>query len=248
MKKIALILLSFCFLLSSCKNKDDGSIIYNGPKTIDIVLLEIYSLGATSTEAITYSSDNKLIVDIDQTGRILGRNVGETYITLSNSKDEIRLHVVVSLFEEPTLEFGASKEYIKSLYGEPKHDKNEVLIYGSGNDWYSYAVWEMDFFFENNRYYESNLYIRSDLDLRIEQYLADNYFFLQEVTDTIDNEIKTLYVYLNDPEPENATVIVGKQYDAGPENDILLVYAPFSIEKGRSSEHTDFVNRIRKRD
>lgn len=247
MKKIAIILLSLCCILSSCKRKDN-SIKYDGPETINIVLLEVYNLNASSDETITYSSDDRLIVDIDQNGKILGKNIGETYITMYNSEDEIKIHVVVSLFEEPTLKFGVSKDSIKKIYGKPKYDKNDVMIYGSGNDWYSYAVWEMDFFFENNKYYESNLYIRSDLDLRVNQYLEDNYFFSQTINDTIDGKIVTLYVYLNSPVPDNATVIVGKQYDAGPENDILLVYAPFSMEKKRSLNYANLININRKLD
>lgn len=242
MRKLVTFLLCLCSLLSSCK-KEDKSIKYDGPTTVNIVLQEIHKLNASSTEQITYSSDNRLIVDIDQNGRILGKNIGETYITLSNSEDELRLHVVVSLFEEPTLDFGVSTSKIRALYGNPKHNYGDsIYVYGSGNDWYSWAVWEMDFFFRNDKYYESNLYIRSDVDLRVEQYLNENYFFTQEINDTIDNKIKTLYIYLNAEKPENATVIVAKQYDAGPENDILLVYAPFS-SKNRDSDYTDIIKR-----
>ncbi len=231
MKKISLILLTLCCILSSCR---DGSIRYNGPETINIVLRETFNLNATSDETITYDSDDRLIVDIDQDGNILGKNVGETNITLSNSEDELKLHVIVSLFEEPTLEFGASPNKIKSIYGEPKRNYSDtVLVYGSGSDWYSWAVWEMDFFFDKeDGYYESDLYIRSDLDIRIEQYLNENFFPYDTITDTLfnsgQNEIVTLYLYLNEPNPKDANVIVGKQYDAGPENDIRLMYAPFN--------------------
>lgn len=246
MRKIALILLCLYVFLTSCGNK--SSIKYDGPSTINIVLLETLNLNASSDDPITYSTDNKLIVEIDQNGNILGRNVGETNITLSNNENEIRIHVIVSLFEEPTLNFGASTKEIKSIYGEPKRNFGDsIFIYGSGNDWYSWAVWEMDFFFDKNRYYEADLYLRSDLDLRISQYLEENYFYSQEITDTINGEIKTLYIYLDSPNPNNASVIVGKQYDAGPEDDILLVYAPYYDLNGSRSKVIDFPRRNRQR-
>lgn len=244
MRKIALILLTLCCFLSSCR---DGSIRYDGPETIDIVLRETMNLNATSDDPISYHSDDRLIVDIDQEGNILGKNVGETNITLSNSEDELKLHVVVSLFEEPTLDFGASPDKIKSIYGEPKRNYGDtVFVYGSGNDWYSWAVWEMDFFFDNkNGYYESDLYIRSDLDIRIEQYLQKNYFTYDTITDTLTNngknEIITFYLYLNEPNPKDASVIVGKQYDAGPEKDIRLMYAPF--EPNRKSKQRPTISK-----
>lgn len=234
MKKIALFLLGLCCFLSSCKN---NSIKYDGPETINIVLRETLNLNASSNEPISYHSDNNLIVEIDQNGNILGKNVGETDITLSNIEEELKLHVIVSLFEEPTLEFGASPNKIKSIYGEPKRNYGDtVFVYGSGNNWYSWAVWEMDFFFDKkNGYYESDLYIRNDLDIRIEQYLDKKYFPYDTITDTLfndsQNEIVTLYLYLNEPHPKDANVIVGKQYDAGPENDIRLMYAPFTLNR-----------------
>lgn len=225
MKKLALILSILTIIFSSCT---DNSIKYNGPDVINIVLREEFNINATSNDPITYSSDNSLIVDINQNGKILGKNVGKTNITLSNSEDELRLPVIVSLFEEPTLNFGASTEEIKSLYGSPKYNFGDsVYVYGSGQNWFSWAVWEMDFFFKNNKYFESNLYIRSDLDIRINQYLEENYFYHQEITDTINGEARTLYIYLDAQDPQFANIIVAKQYNAGPENDILLVYAPF---------------------
>ena len=241
MRKITLILLTLCCFLSSCR---DGSIRYDGPETINIVLRETMNLNATSKDPISYHSDDKLIVDIDQEGNILGRNVGETNITLSNSEDELKLHVVVSLFEEPTLDFGASPDEIKSIYGEPRRNYGDsIFVYGSGNNWYSWAVWEMDFFFGKGGYYESDLYLRSDLDIRIEQYLRENYFPYDTITDTLtsnnnNEEISIVYLYLNEPNPKDATVIVGKQYNSGYENqDIRLMYAPF-ITNSRSGFRT----------
>ncbi len=230
MKKSALVLFVFCCFLFSCKN---NSIKYDGPETINIVLQETRNLNATSKDPISYHSDNNLIVEIDQNGNILGKNVGETDITLSNLENELRLHVIVSLFEEPTLEFGASPSRIKSIYGEPRRNYGDsIFVYGSGNDWYSWAVWEMDFFFNDGQYFESDLYLRSDLDIRIEQYLKENYFPYDTITETTTNngseETMTIYLYLNEPNPKDANVIVGKQYNTGyNDEDIRLMYAPF---------------------
>ena len=121
---------------------------------------------------------------------------------------------------------------IKSLYGEPRHSFGDsVYIYGGGGDvkdWYSPSVWQMNFFFDNDNYYESDLYIRNDLDLLLTKYLDENYFYYQALNDTIDGEIRTLHIYFDTEDPRFAEVIVGKQYNAGQYNDILLIYAPAS--------------------
>lgn len=224
MKKTALILLFACIFFSSCK---DNSIKYNGPDVINIVLREEFNLNASSQDPLSYHSDNERNVTVSPNGVIYGKNVGEANVTISNTEKQLSIPVIVSLFEEPTLKFGASTKEIKALYGEPKHNLGDsVYIYGSGQDWYSWAAWEMDFFFNDDHYYESNIYIRNDLELLLNKYLDENYFFNKILTDTIDGEERTLYIYLDNKNPNDAKVIVGKQYNAGPYKDILLVYAP----------------------
>ena len=228
-KKIALVLTFACIFFCSCK---DYSVKYNGPDIINMVLREELYIDATSDDQITYASDNMLIADINQDGKIIGRNVGKTNITLSTSEDELRLPVIVNLFEEPSTNFGASTNEIKSLYGEPRHSFGDsVYIYGGGGDvkdWYSPSVWQMNFFFDNDNYYESDLYIRNDLDLLLTKYLDENYFYYQALNDTVDGEIRTLHIYFDTEDPRFAEVVVGKQYNVGNYKDILLIYAPAS--------------------
>lgn len=235
MKKLALLLLGICLIFNSCKPKDKTKINYDGESTIDIVLLEEYDLGATSESDLTYYSDNEMVVTVNSNGVIRGKNVGEANVTIENSVNSITIKVIVSLFEEPTFNFGISPISIKNIYGIPDYQFGDsIYIYGGGSspdDWYSYAVWKMDFFFKYNFYYESDLYINSDLKIRIDQFLAEKYHFYQTLTDTIssngEDEIVTLELFLNSAEPENASVLVGKQEDAGNYNDICLFYVPF---------------------
>ena len=226
MKKIALILSLVCLVLASCK---DNSIKYNGPDVINMVLRDTVYLNATSDDPLHYKSDNERYVTVSQNGKVFGKNVGSANVIISNTENELTIPVNVSLFEEPTLNFGASTKYIESLYGEPKYNFGDsIYVYGDGNEWYSSSVWKMNFFFDNDKYYESDLYIRNDLDLLLNKYLDENYFYFQALNDTIDGEIKTLHIYFDTEDPRFAEVIVGKQYNAGQYNDILLIYAPAS--------------------
>ena len=102
MKKLVLILSTALLILSSCT---DNSIKYNGPDELNIALRDEVYIDATSKDPISYKSDNKLIANVDQNGKVSGINIGKTNITLSNSEDELKLPVNVSLFKEPTLSF-----------------------------------------------------------------------------------------------------------------------------------------------
>lgn len=235
MKKLAVILLGICLVLGSCKPKDKTKINYDGKNTIDIVLLQEYDLGATSESELVYYSDNEMVVTVNPNGVIRGKNVGEANVTIENSVNSITIKVIVSLFEEPSVDFGISTSSIKDLYGAPDHQFGDsIYIYGGGatqEDWYSYAVWKMDFYFKDNEYQECDLYINSDLKIRIDQFLAEKYHFYQTLTDTItsdgENEIINIDLFLNSAETENASVLIGKQENAGYYNDICLFYIPF---------------------
>lgn len=235
MKKLALILLGICMFLGSCKPTDKTKINYDGESTINIVLLEDYNLDATSESELVYYSDNEMVVTIDNNGVIHGKNVGEANVTVENSVNSITIKVIVSLFEEPSVNFGVSPSYIKDIYGDPNYQFGDsIYIYGGGGsleDWYSYAVWKMDFFFKDDAYSECDLYINSDLKIRIDQFLNDNYHYYRTITDTISSngneEVVITDLFLNSANQENASVLVGKQEDAGYYDDICLFYIPF---------------------
>ena len=244
-RNILFLLLCISFLLPSCKK--DYSIKYDGSKTIEMVLLEELTLDVESDDDLTYTSDNDMVVTVDADGKLLGKNVGEANIRVSNTENSLDLKVNVSLFEEPTLNFGISTNEIKKIYGEPRHNFGDTIyIYGSGNNWYSYAVWEMDFFFIDNQYIEADLYIRKELQQRIDEFMNSNYFIADTITDTIDNEFKPVYLYLNSDNIEEANVCVGKIYDEGPYDDICLFYIPFDYEDDKRIVG-DRIRRIRDR-
>jgi hypothetical protein len=227
MKKSVLILcnICLCLILTSCGFR---GIKYNGDQNIYIVLNEDYALDVSSADELTFTSDNNLYVTVSPDGIIHGKNIGEANITISNSHEEITIHVTVSLFEEPSLDFGCSPQKIASLHGEPRLNFGDTIYrYGGGNYWYSYATWQMDYFFSKmGNYYESHLYIRNDLNLLLTKYLDEKYYYYQALNDTINGEVKTLHIYLDTEDPKFADVIVGKQYNVGTYDDILLIYAP----------------------
>lgn len=230
MRKIALFLIGLC-LFSSCKNKkEDNTIKYVGPKTIDIVLQEKYKIEAKSKGDISFYSENEIIAEISPDGTITGKNIGTTNIKLSTTEDELSIPVVVNLFEEPTLNFGASLKEIKDLYGTPQYSGDNVIRYGGGevhpDEWYSFTVWMMDFFFIDDEYVEADVYIDNDWKGRLNEYL-NKYSYKGLFNDTLNGELTDYHLYLNNEDPEKADVMIGKIDNVGKYNDICLFYIPY---------------------
>ena len=98
------------------------------------------------------------------------------------------------------------------------------------------------FLLQNKQYVEADLYIRKDLEIRVDEYLNSNFFYRNKVKDE-DTNI-TYDIYLNNENPENATVLVGKIKDAGPYKDICLFYIPY--EHQRNSDYNDIFSRDRR--
>ena len=246
MKKIALFLLGFCLILSSCKNRNRYEINYDGPATIDIVLLEELGLNVTSDYPLTYYSDNELVVTVSENGVILGKNVGEANVVISNAESTLTLKVVVSLFEEPSFDFYCNQAHIMDLYGMPYHTLGDsIYTYGGDDRWYSFAVWRMDFMFVDNQYIESVLYLRNSVDTRINEYLEDNYYYQGIINDTIDEVVYQYEIYLNNPDYKNASMMVSKLEDAGYYEDICLFYLPYEYTDEASAK--EMLKRSRKR-
>lgn len=249
MKKITLLLIGLCLLCSCNRNKNkDYSINYNGSKDIEIVLREKLKIEATSEDPIQYYSENELVAKVTSDGIIEGINIGETDIKLSNTKEELTIHVDVNLFEEPTLEFGESQDYIKKIYGEPTYAFGDsVYRYGGGevhpDDWFSFTVWQTDFFFKDNQYIESDVYLSKEWEPRLNEYL-EKFSYQGVISDTVGEQITEYHVYLNDENPEDATVLMGKIYNVGLYKDICLFYIPY---KNESRSHQIVIpRRIRK--
>lgn len=248
MKKITLLLIAVCLLVGCSRKNEDNSIKYNGSKTIDIVLREELRLNATSNDPISYYSEDEMIVTVNANGVIYGKNIGETNVIIQNSENTIKVKVNVSLFEEPTQNFDISPYEIKKLYGAPnKNYGDSIFVYGGGNNnWYSYAVWEMAFFFIDEQYKEADLYIRSDLDIRLNEFLESKYHYEGISIDTLNGVATDYHIYLNDENPENASVLIGKIYNTGYQNeDICLFYIPY--ENKTRSNHIGIPEGVRKK-
>lgn len=237
MKKLLFLAITLAVLTISCKEKKSEALNYNDADPIQMTLREYHQVDASSDYSITYTSADELIVEPND-GNLYGKNVGETQITLDNGYETKTVDVNVTLFTEPTFEFGCDQNRIKSLYGDPYYSYDDsIFIYGAHDPGYSYACWQMNFFFDDNSYYESDVYILNNFEYMLNLYLEENF-----VLDSIIN-IDSIDYHMYHNIIDN-TVKCGKFYEANEWGDICLFYFQSSDEgylpKRHKVEFSDF--------
>lgn len=233
-KTFIFIMMTLIITVSGCKKEKSKSLNYNDSDPLSIVLRETRQVNATSEYDITYTTSNDKVVSILNAGNIYGKNVGQAKITLSNSYESKTVDVNVDLFREPSLDFGCTPKAIKSQFGTPYnagYNAEGYLVYVySGNEGYSYACGEMDFFFESGRYIEADVYIRKNLDNLLNNYLNESF----TLTDTIkvynpnisDSTDALIYRY-----HEDMNIICGR-YPSGNEWQETFLFYTSLDEKG----------------
>ncbi|HJH60935.1 MAG TPA: Ig-like domain-containing protein [Bacteroidetes bacterium] len=234
MRKIYLLLLVVATLLYSCKKEPiNTKMTCITPSELNLVLKERYIIKAQSEQPITYTSADELVATVDSNGIITCINVGKTTITVSNGYESIYINVNVSLFEEPLLTFGCSTTDVEIHHGLPRVNIGDsIYIYGGELPGYTYSVWQMDYFFHNDKYYLSDLYIKNYMDYMLDKFLLEKYYPYDTLTivdtistqDTVYIDEVTYYLLLDAAEVENASFIIGKHYNTNSYEDIRIFY------------------------
>ena len=211
MKKVLFFIMIFGVLFTSCKKKESKSTSLNytdsnpismtlsGPEHIQSVPDHYFDhlIQVTSDYDITYSVKNPDSIDIikvSSDGYLHGKNVGSAKVKMDNGYENMTVNVEVSLFKEPTFNFGCNSNKIRSLYGSPYQSayiSDTILVYQyTADHGYSWACGEMDFFFDVNAnneksYFEADVYISNTCKYKLDSaYLKDNFTLEAVFTDS----------------------------------------------------------------
>ena len=221
MKKVVFFLIILAVLATGCKKKKSKDLNYNDSDPIEMVLRGNHQIQASSDYDISYTAlnPNFTVIEVSNGGNIYGKNVGNARVKIDNSYDSRVVDVVVSLFREPTFEFGCASSRIREIYGRPFESGylpgDTILCYRyTASNGYSYACGEMDFFFYNRAYYEADVYLRPNVEDLMNDYLSENFNYYSTIGDTLD-----VYKYNND-----TTIICGKFASHNDWNEWCLFY------------------------
>jgi hypothetical protein len=223
MKKIVFLMMVLALLATSCKEKKSKALNYNDADPIEMVLRGNHQIDVSSDYDITYrainNNPNVTVIEVSGSGNIYAKNVGTAKVKIDNDYEDRIVNVVVSLFRQPTFEFGCASSRIREIYGRPFESGwlpgDTILCYRyTASQGYSYACGEMDFFFYNRQYYESDVYIRPNVEYLLNNYLDENFNYHSTIGDTLD-----VYKY-----KEDTTIICGKFASHNEWNEWCLFY------------------------
>lgn len=173
-----------------------------------------------SSQGFMFSSENKYIAKVDDAGEVYGVLCGETFINVSNSKDnfsdkcKVTVVPTITEYRDPCLNFGCNKEEVMAYEKRKIAQKtdNEIAFYGE-NDGLGFIV----YLFENNKLYSVGLFVNVSNETKILKHLTQRYRAGQGDEGLI----------LISPDEKVGGIYGDKYYNDGRKNYKLLTLIPY---------------------
>ena len=224
MRKIVLFAV-FVVVLVGCKKEDENDIQVKNPN-IEVKAGSSIQIEATSSSPITYFTENEFYASVNSTGLITANRVGEVSILLDNSEKNARVQVkilpVFTTYQDPYLNFGASKDDVIKSVGSPSRTNDDGdLIY----DNYSTAATLAMYFFNGSKLESVGVAVKTSYATELGNFIRERYS--QYLVDGYD-----IY-YINSLNINTATMIVGVRINISA---LMVVYMPTETLSLRSSE------------
>lgn len=134
MKKSFLWIAAFgCLALAGC-SKDDGDNARLSNKSYSLYHEDTQLIEGTDISDLTWDSENEFVATVEGNS-VTGQFVGKTIVrsTTGNLSFSVEVKPRYNLYDEPCLDFGASKEEIKAKLGTPESEDATTLTYKTGN-------------------------------------------------------------------------------------------------------------------
>lgn len=222
MKKIIILsaIVILTLLTVSCKKDEKINLLST---EISLYHLDTYSIQATSSLPIIYTSANEFHAKVNAAGLVEGRYVGKTKIKLKTDNDIKYVNVTVkpkyNLYSEPNIQFGESKASIINKFGQPDNMTSTGVYSYNMVGMYNYML--MIIFDDNDKVETYAIAVSSDLTSTLSSFLSERYMFIH-----YDN---SKYWYVNGLTPQTTTkYIVNYLMNV---NYWVVLYMPFNTEK-----------------
>lgn len=218
------------FVFTSCSDDDkDEDDISLGKKEYKMNFGDKVQIEATSTLDITYKTEDDFIATVSDKGLITGGRVGETEISLSNTKDTKKVSVIIEpkaeLYPEPEFLFGETKANIIKKLGKPMNESGKTIIYDNNSSKVPYIIYLFDGTSDNSKLEGLSVIVNSSYSKELGAHLAERYLMVEGDDDII-------LVGFNSNTAEKATMAIGVELY---ENALWMVmYMPYSKSAKRS--------------
>lgn len=234
MKKIFSLMLLLATLLTftACSGDEPDNtklsqtsyVMYHGDKQ---------SINGSNCSDIVWNSENEFVATV-KNNVITGQYVGKT--TVKSATKNMIFSVEVKprhfLFEEPCLDFGASKAEIKSKRGTPTKEDATGLIYETGNANVPIELYA----FQNGELYTCGVVCKLSAGNTLVDFLTERYLTIKVDMDNYSANFMHCYGTFKDPKWDYA---LGMQYSSSM-GGLLVAYMEGDDKNTRSRSEIDF--------
>lgn len=234
MKKVfsLMLLLATTITFSSCGGDDDEPDNSTLTKTSYSMYHEDErNIEGTNVIDLAWNSDNEFVATVEH-GVITGQFVGKTTVQSTNNLSfSVEVKPLYHTYDEPCLDWGASKSTIKAKYGTPKSEDSSNLLYQTSNS----NAPIMLFMFENGKLSSSGVVCKISAVSQLADFLLERYVPVKVDTNNYSATLLHCYGKISDPQVDYG---VAMQYSSSI-GGILVAYAP-TTSTSRSSESINF--------
>lgn len=178
---------------------------------------------------ISWQSDNEFVATI-KNNVITGQYVGKTTVksATNNLSFTVEVKPKYNTYEEPLLEWGASKATIKAKYGTPQSEDTNSLIYQTSD----YNAPIMLFIFENGKMSTCGVVCKVSAASQLGDFLVERYIPAKVDTDNYSATLLHCYGKISDPQVDYG---VAMQYNSSI-GGILVAYTGVNGSKSMDAE------------
>lgn len=234
MKKIfSVMLLAASFVCLTACSGDDEEVRPNIPAGRDMKVGETYNLGYKAQ----WESSNEYAATVNNDGVVTAvrKGIAKIYSSQENLWCIVSVTPSYTLYNEPIMQWGISKNSLKSQKGTPDQVTSTVLSYETGN---TIAPLEM-YLFENDRLSSASIVVKLAYAEEMVEHLVQRYV-------PVEIDLEDYNVYLVDPAPsgERKVYVLVQAYN---KSYCLVAYMNVSDSTTRSdSDRTELLERMMK--
>lgn len=191
------------------------------------------SVNGSNCSDIVWSSENEFVATV-RNNVITGQYVGKTTVnsTTKNLTFSVEVRPKYNTYEEPYLDWGASKSAIKAKYGTPKSEDTNSLLYQTSNS----NAPIMLYVFENGEMSTCGVVCKVSTAYELGDFLVERYVPVKVDVDNYSATLLHCYGKISDPQVDYG---VAMQYNSSI-GGILVAYTHVNSSKSRSGDNIDY--------
>ncbi len=235
MKKVfsLMLLLATILTFTACSDDDEPDDAKLSTNSYTLYHDSAQLIEGTGIDDLTWDSENEFVATVED-GMVKGMFVGETIVrsTTKNLSFTAEVKPMYYTYEEPCLDFGASKASIKAKRGTPDSEDATSLMYETNNP---NAPIEL-YVFQNGGLYTCGVACKVSIANELADFLLERYLPVKVDKDNYSATFTHCYGKISDPKIDYG---VAMQYSSSL-GGLLVAYTGVNGSKSKSRSTVEF--------